>query len=160
MRIRTMFTSLVAAAGSLALVAPVVAGPGPGGGRGWGGPDGGGGRGQHHQRVIESADLDPETAARVEAIFAGAHASHRGMREQMRELDGQLVDLLSADQLDIEAIEEHVEAVASAHAAAARMRAATLIEVRSAVTSDEWVRLSEALREKRGRGGMGRPHSK
>lgn len=134
--------------GGLLLAGTAVAGPGPEG-RGWGGP---GGRSFMMERAVSAAELSAESEARVLAILASGHEAKRGDRDRMGGLRGALEDYLASDIRDGAEIEGLVDAIVTEHADAMRSRLMTLVEVRGAVSADEWARLREVLRHKPGRG--------
>jgi len=157
MRKSALLTSLATLTGGLLIASTAFAGPcggpggGPGGGSGWGGKDGPGGRGKHFERAIDAAELDPTTAEEVRAIYAAARDTHAPFREQMREAHDGLNELLAADPPDTAAVVAQGDAIGALLAQGQKMRVATLLQVRNAVTADEWARLSEALEHKKGR---------
>jgi len=148
MRKVALYSTLAAIAGSLAFVTPALAGPCGGGREGGGGPEGRGGYGPRHERALEKADLAPATADAVREIFAAAREAHAPLRGEMRQLRAELHELLGQDVPDPEAIAAQADAIGAALAASAKVRAATLLEVRNAVTADEWQRLSSVLMKK------------
>lgn len=141
-------TAPAVALGGLLVAGTAVAGPGPEG-RGWGGP---GGRSFVLERAVTAAGLSAESEARVRAILASQEEAKHDQRDRMRGLRGELDDLLAMDVRDSAEIDGLVDAIAAAHAEAMRSRLTTLVEVRDAVSADEWARLSEVLREKPRRG--------
>jgi Spy/CpxP family protein refolding chaperone len=135
---------LTAIAGLLMIATPALAGGGSGGGPG-GGMGGPGMRGQHLERMFEEADLDPATEDKVRAIVTEAREAHRPMREKMRAARIELNDLLEADPPDAAAVVAQADEIGVLLAQAQKMRVATLLQVRSVVTVDEWRDLRRGL---------------
>ena len=160
MRRAPLLLSLAALGGSLVLASAAVAslGDGSGGGLGGGpgGPGGPGMGGRHFERVLAEADLAPATEAKVRAILDNARQAHQPMRQQIGTARSELHDLLGADEVDAAAVIAQADVLGNLIAQAQRMRAATLLQVRSEVTRDEWQRLRDGLDESfRGRRGGG-----
>ena len=128
-----------------------------------GGPGGGPGmRGQHLERMLDDADLAPETEDKVRSILEEARRAHRPMREQIVEARKKVHELLGADEVDATAVIVQADEVGNLLAQTQRMRAATLLQVRSAVTADDWQELLQGLddsfggrRGPKGQGGRG-----
>ncbi len=141
-------TLLVGGLASVALAWP-GAGPGERGGRG--------GRGMHLERMLDDADLTPETADRVRSIFEQSREAHRPMRKLIREAQAKLHDLLDADEPDAAAVIAQADEVGNLIGQAQRMRVSTLLQVRSVVTAEEWHELRQVFEDGFGPGhGRGR----
>lgn len=112
-----------------------------------GGPGGRGGRGMHLERMLDDADIAPETADKVRSIFEQSREAHRPMRKQIRDAQEKLHDLLDADEPDAAAVIAQADAVGTLIGQAQRMRVSTLLQVRSVVTTDEWHELRQVFED-------------
>jgi Spy/CpxP family protein refolding chaperone len=134
-------------------------------GWGWGGDDeerggmgrhGGGMRGIGH--VMDEIDATPEQEKKLFAIFDGVRGEMRDTMIDFRSTRGEVLDILSAETIDREAVEKlRAERLAAMDAASKTMTAA-LVEAAEVLTPEQRAKLAKFV-EERGegrRGGWGR----
>jgi Spy/CpxP family protein refolding chaperone len=152
-RNRSLHSTLLALAllAGLGLAAAATAKPGHG-------PDGPGSGPRMLERKLEGLELPADTRAKIEALFAAARPSQDALREQIRGARQSLDALLGQDAVDEAAVMAQADALGALMTERRKQELATLIQVRGLLTPEQREKLTQQMREHRGRGWHARGH--
>lgn len=92
--------------------------------------------------ISEQLDLDPGTAAAVDAVISETEPEAKELRRRKREERRALGELLSADPPDVEAVMAQVDRLGAAKTAADKHRIRTMLRIRSLLTPEQRAKLA------------------
>lgn len=120
-------------------------------GPGWGmhGPMAGAGAELHRlERMLDSAGAGAEQKARVREIMRAALADLRAQRDGGRELRQQMLQLLTAPQLDAAAVEALRQQLSAQREAGSKRLTQALLDASAVLTPEQRVKLGQRMKQR------------
>jgi Spy/CpxP family protein refolding chaperone len=115
---------------------------------------------EHAASHAQRLGLDAETQAALATIVRESHAEDEALREEKRAAWRQMSELLSAPELDRDAILEQADVIDAIDARERRQRLEAMLRIHELLTPEQRAALVEIRRQerpwKRGRGPLGR----
>lgn len=113
------------------------------------------GRWWNNPEIQQQAGLSEEQVDKVKAVYRAHRTRMADLRAEMSKRQIELEELLEAKTVDKAALNKKMDEVVAARAKLDRERMATLAEVRTILTADQYAKLRSLQRQAKG-GGRGK----
>lgn len=101
------------------------------------------------ERLLDAAGASAEQKAKVREIMRAAQSDLRAQRDAGRELHQQMLQLLTAPQLDAAAVESVRQKLSVQHEAGSKRMAQALMDASAVLTPEQRVKLGDRIKQRR-----------